>query len=88
MFVKNVGGIVKMEAKIKVEYSGENKMFLHKELGKGNLPNGIECRLLQSNAGIHMQVYDKEKKNWKTYSVSYMDLSKGISEVIPLEEKK
>lgn len=78
-----------MEAKLNVTYTGENKLVLHKEIGEGKLPDGRKCRLIQTNAGIHMQVYGKDNKGWKTYSVSYMDLSKAISDVIPeIEEFK
>lgn len=72
-----------MKAKLNVTYTGKDKMSLHKQIGEGKLPDGRKCRLIQDNAGIHMQVYDKDKDGWKTYSVSYMDLSKSISDIIP-----
>jgi len=73
---------------MKITYEGEGKLFLHKEIGKGNLPDGRKCRLIQTNAGIHMEVYPKDKKkDWKTFSVSYMELSKTIvDEIIKIEK--
>ena len=66
-----------------VTYSGEGKMFLHQEIGKGQMPDGRDCRLIQTNAGIHMEIYPKDKKgDWKTFTVSYMDLSKAIVDEI------
>jgi len=66
-----------------VTYQGEGKMFLHQEIGKGQMPDGRQCRLIQTNAGVHMQVYPKdEKEKWKIFSVSYMDLSKAIVDEI------
>lgn len=38
--------------------------------------------------GIHMQVYGKSGKGWKDFTVSYMDLGKAISDIIPKIEKE
>ena len=52
------------------------------------MPDGRECRLIQTNTGIHMEVYPKDKKDdWKTFSVSYLELSKTIVEEITKIEK-
>ena len=70
-----------------VTYNGENKMCLHKQIGEGTTPNGRKCRLIQTNYGISMQVYNEGENNgWKSYGVSYMDLSKAImSEIQKIE---
>ena len=73
---------------MKVKYEGKGKMFLHQEIGKGTLPDERKCRLIQNNVGIYMQVYDKNERNWKTFSVSYMDLSQAIVDEITKIEKK
>ena len=69
---------------MEVTQQKEGALFLHTEIGKGQMPDGRECRLIQTNAGIHMQVYTKGKNNgnWKTFSVPYMELSKAIVEEI------
>ena len=60
---------------MKVSYDGDGKMFLHTKIGEGTMPDGRECKLVQTNQGIHMQVYSKEKNGgWKTFTVNYMDL--------------
>lgn len=73
---------------MKVEYIGEGKMFLHQEVGKGTLPDGRECRLVMTNNGVHMVVYPKTKDSkWKTFSLSWMELSKAIvDEIEKIEE--
>ena len=75
---------------MKVKYDGEGKMFLHQEIGKGQMPDGRECRFIQTNAGVHMQVYPKDKKGkWKTFSISYFELSKAIvDEILKIEKKE
>jgi hypothetical protein len=72
---------------MKVTYTGEGQLMLHQEIGRGNLPDGRECRLIQTNYGIHMQVYPKGKKNfWKTFTVSYFDLSAAmVEEIVKIE---
>ena len=62
-------------------------MFLHKELGNGKMPDGRKVRLIQTNRGIHMQVYPIDKKetnkgNWDTYSLSYDELSQNMFQEI------
>ena len=76
---------------MKVEYIGENKFFLHQEVGKGTMPDGKECRLIMINPGLIFEVYDKDGKNWKSYSATWMEISKAIvDEILKLEnaEKK
>ena len=77
-----------MKTQLEVKYTGKDKLYLHKEIGKGNLPDGRECRLIQTNSRIHMQVYGKSGKGWKDFTVSYMDLGKAISDIIPKIEKE
>lgn len=74
---------------MKVEYEGKGLMCLHQEIGKGQLPDGRKCRLIQTNSGIHMQVYSKDKKEeWETFTVSYKDLGEAIAEEIVKIEGK
>ena len=75
-----------METKLNVTYGGKDKMFLHTEVGKGKMPDGRECRLIQTNGGLHLQVTNKDQ-SWQHFSVSWMDISKAISEVVPKIEK-
>jgi len=76
-----------MIAKLKVEYIGKNKLFLHQEVGKGNLADGRECRLIMTDKGVVMQV--TVKNEWESYAVSWMDISKAIADIVPkFEEKK
>ena len=68
---------------MRLTYDGEGKFFLHQQIGKCEMPDGRKCRLLQTNAGIHMQVDSKTKAGkWETFSLSYMELSKVIVDEI------
>ena len=75
--------------KLKIEKKGI--MFFHKEIGEGTTPEGNECRLLQTDNGIHMQIYPKDKTekakgNWTTYTLTYEELSNSIfNEITKLE---
>lgn len=78
-----------MSKEMKVKYEGIGKMFLHKEIGEGQMPDGRRCRLIQTNQGIHMQVYSKKDKNeWKTFSINYLDLGEAIVKEIQKIEMK
>ncbi len=75
---------------MKIEYSGEGNLFLHQLIGEGKLPDGREIRLIQTNTGIHMQVYPlkgEEKGKWKTFSLSYMAITEGFVKHIKQFEK-
>lgn len=72
-------------AKLKVKYAGKNQFILHKQLGKGNLPDGRECRLIETNSGIYMEVKIGEE-GWEHYEVTWMDISKAIADIIPKSE--
>lgn len=74
-----------MESKINIKYSGEDRLFLHKEIGKGKLPDGRECRLIQTNSEILMSV--STKKGNRYFSINYMDLTKAFADIIPKIEK-
>lgn len=62
-------------------------MFLHREIGKGTMPDGRECRLIMTDNGVYMQVYPKDKGSmWKTFSLPWMELSEAIvSEIEKIE---
>jgi len=76
---------VKIEEKLKIEFTGKDIFMLHKELGKGN-HNGRDCRLLQTNKGLHFEI--KEKKGWKTYTATYDEISKTFARAVIQHEKE
>jgi len=80
---------MKLKANVEVEYLGENKMFLHKGLGEGQIEDGRKARLIMTNAGVVMQVTDKKDRNkWRSFSVTWDKLSRAIAEAVPKIEEK
>lgn len=75
------------KGEVEIKYLGEDKMFLHKQIGEGKLPDGRRCRIIMHDGGIVMQAYSKNGKGWKSYSISWMSLSKAIADTIPDFEK-
>jgi hypothetical protein len=68
---------------MKLEYLGIDKLFLRQEIGKGTLPDGRECSLSMINQGLLFEIKTKKDKvqitgNWKTYSLSFTELSEEI----------
>jgi len=72
---------------MKIKYESMNKLYSHNELGLGTLPDGRKCRLIQTDYGVLMQIYNEDNKNeWKTYSLSYMELSRVfVDEIVKSE---
>lgn len=80
---KKLNEKIEFETKLKVEYIGKDKLFLHREIGKGTMPDGRKCRLIMINSGVMMEVTNKSGKGWKHFAFDWMDLSEAIVDVIP-----
>ena len=77
---------------MKIKKEEQGILILHKEIGKGQTPDGRNVRLIQTNSGIHMQVDTKDKdKNrqgkWDLYTLSYKELCDCFFEEINNIEK-
>jgi hypothetical protein len=71
-----------MKTEIDVTYDGEDGLCLHTSIGKGNLSDGRECQMIQTDFGIHMDVTNKGGKGWKRYTMSYANIGKAFDEAI------
>lgn len=73
---------------MKLKKEKPNAMFLHHSIGEGKLGDR-KLDFIQTNEGVHMQLYGPEGKGWDTYTLTWGDLSKMIvDEIEKLEAKK
>lgn len=73
-------------AKVKIEYIGKDKLYLHQQLGEGELGKK-KLRLIMTDGGVKMQVSEEGKRGWDTYGMSWKDISKAFADVISKREK-
>lgn len=77
----------KMKIDIGIEYLGKNAMFLHQEIGKGEiLQDGRKFRLLMTGAGLILQINDNIN-SWDSYSITWNCLISGLMNILPKLEK-
>ncbi len=71
---------------IEVQSIGENKLFLHIELGKGTYGKR-KVRMIQAGTHIIFQVYKLDGKGCDTYTISLEALGKSFIKAVEKFEK-